>query len=1126
MKALKRPTRFSIPGAIAIQLSILCATASLLCAQTRLQSGDGYIRREGNEWIVGTSGVERRVRLESGHLNLFSLRNKLTGQEYQDAGAAPAEIRFVADGEDVSASGWHWKLRGEQAAPAAQGTLQLDLELESASIRVTKHYVVYPHTSVIREWLTLENISSKAVRINSVDFLHTRLLGSIAQDLQFNYVTGGGNYNGSQLLKTEPMNPAYRRTLDSNRGVQPGNYSSFLPLIFLLNRTRAEGIAVGWDYLGHWRFEIRDQDGLPLNMSLELAGFTKNLEPGKKIETPKAFVATFSGGVDELGNQLLDWQYAYLWEFTNADYFAKTRWAVDWPDPWVGEGGTPSADNWGRRLALDLRYVDLLRETGTDILWDDAGWYDKWGTWNAPDWKRTTEYLRKHGMKWVLWYPTFLATPESNVGQQHPDWIIPGQETLEQSIPGTVDWQRRLLDDSVNAWGNYQWRYDIAPAASSNDTDALAADQNFRGLLERFKSDHPQSGIDACDGGGRWISYDIARLAESGEYTDGGVGPYSAYYTSLLVPPDRLHNVVDFDHTYYNATTDRTHLAMDPTWYRDPGDGPDVESIRKDWEIYHYLVAEGVAGRWSHVFRPKVEHDDAIWYFQRMNRDSSKGVILTKHARHGSTYYVTSRLSKSAPGLMDQYRGGAGEMNMATTTSAARLETGIYEDPVDGAFRFYGVPGQGFGPLNVKYKLGGGEESLATKIVKLGAERRVADHFFGMALQLDEPMTITQLGQFDPGNNRGTYALSLIRAADNKVIATADLDMSQTHSDAMGFKYVSLAQPIQLDSSAKPVVIYPRGLIGSATYEVRASVAGVRLHKTGSQLMADGISLDKVAGGELIFLNLPTYPGSGTDHVPPSAPADMTKRVGTNLGTQGIELSWSPSHDDNWISYYEIHKNGRLIGKTATGTFFFDHSDSARNDIDARFEVEAVDGDGNHSPAVLAQRTSGETPSYEALGDFSATQSSKNWAYEEAIEDGTYRDLVWDKNGYEGRWTGSGLGRIGRIWMQPSATYDLARTFIAPMSGMITVSGSIRKDPSAENRASCFVRMLQNSIQVWPVSGWAEVLPDYEKTTNYAISNVRVAAGDKIRFVVKHNGENRADPIVWNPTIVYRDAPP
>src|SRR5208337_717192 len=120
------------------------------------------------------------------------------------------------------------------------------------------------------------------------------------------------------------------------------------------------------------------------------------------------------------------------------------------------------------------------------------------------------------------------------------------------------------------------------------------------------------------------------------------------------------------------------------------------------------------------------------------------------------------------------YRGGPWEMNVATTTSAAVLETGIYEDPVDGAFRFYGLPGQGFGPLNVKYELGGGDESLVTKIVKLGAERRVADQFFGIAIQVDKPMTVTQLGQFDPGNNRGTYTLSLARADDNKVLAMAD----------------------------------------------------------------------------------------------------------------------------------------------------------------------------------------------------------------------------------------------------------------------------------------------------------------------------------------------------------------
>jgi len=1085
------------------------------------------VRREGNEWIMGTSSTERRVRLEGGRFSLVSLRNKVSGREYQDSSNAPAEFRFLVDGQDVGASRWHWKLRAERAIRLEQGELQVDIELESATMQVTKHYVSYPGTSVVREWLTLSNSSPKPVHLSKVDFLHTRLLGSLAQDLQFNYLTGGGNYNGSQLLKAESITPAYQRTLDSNGGIQAGSYSSFLPLVFLQNRNSNEGMAVGWDYLGHWRFEIGSQEGVPLGMSLELAGYEKNLAPGEQVETPKAFLASFSGGIDELGNQLLDWQYAYLWEFTNSEYFAKTRWAVDWPDPWVGEGGTPSADNWGRRLALDLRYIDLLRETGTDVLWDDAGWYDKWGTWNGPDWRRTNDYLRKYDMRWVLWYPTFLATPESKVAQLHPDWMIPGQETLEQSISGTVDWQDKLLNDGVKKWGDFQWRYDIAPAASANDTDSLSADQNFRTLLLRFKSDHPQSGIDACDGGGRWLSYDVARLADSGEYTDGGVGPYSAYYTSLLVPPDKLHNVVDFDHTYYNPATDRTHLAMDPTWYRDPGDGPDVEAIRKDWEIYHYLTAQEVIGRWSHVFRPKVEHDDAIWYFQRMNRDGTKGVILTKHAKHGSTYFVTSRLSKYSAdsGVSDHYRGGAGEMNMATTTSKASLETGIYEDPVDGAFRFYGVAGQGIGPLNVKYQAGTVDESLVTGMVKLGTERQVTDRFFGMALQLDDPMTITQLGQFDPGNNRGTYTLSLVSAEDNAVLATVELDMSATQPDVMGFKYARLSQPLRLQASSKPIIIYPRGLSPRETYLITTNAVGLQLRRTGAELMAEGITLDKISAGELIFLNLPHHPGSGSDRASPTPPSKVTKRLGTNLGVQGIEISWFSGKDDNWISYHEIRKNGKIIGRAARGSFFFDHTDSARNDIDAVFEVVAVDGDGNRSQSVTAQPSPGEPQTYEALGDFSPTQLGRQWAYEEAGQDGSYRQLVWDKGGYEGRWRGSGLGRIGRIWMQPSAQYDLSRTFIVPAPGMVSTAGVIRKDPSSENLASCFVRVLLNAEQVWPNEGWAEVRPNYDLPTTYEITNLRVTSGDKIRFVVKHNGENRMDPIVWDPAIVIQSSP-
>jgi len=1113
--------RISSRALLGVTLTLL-ATVLSLHAQTNEQSKDGYVRREGNHWILGTSTVEKRIRLGDGQFSAVSLINKASGKEYQYTKTAVAEIRFFVDGHDVSASNWHWTLRDAKVFRLSQGELQLDIQVESSGLLVTKHFVVYPGTSVIREWLTLKNSSSGPMQISRVDFLHSQFLSSSTHDLQFNYLTGGGNYNGSQLLKSEPMSPKYQRTLDSNGGIQPGNYSSYLPLVFLLNPVAKEGVAVGWDYLGHWRFEVGSEGGSPVSMNLTLAGFDKSLAAGEEIDTPKAFVAIFSGGVDELGNQILDWEYAYLWDFTNPQYFAKTRWAVDWPDPWVGEGGTPSADNWGRRIALDLRYVDLLRETGTDILWDDAGWYDKWGTWNGPDWKRTNDYLRKHDMRWVLWYPTFLATPESKIGQQHPEWLISGQQTLEQSIRATADWQNHVLDESVAAWGDYQWRYDIAPAASANDTDALAADQNFRRVLERFKNQHPQSGIDACDGGGRWISYDIARLADSGEYTDGGVGPYSSYYSSLLVPPDKLHNVVDLDHTYYNASTDRMHLAMNPTWYRDPGDGPDVEAIRKDWEIYHYLSAQGVVGRWSHIYRPKVDHDDAIWYFQRMNRDGSKGVILTKHEKHGATYYLTSRLAKAAPDSSDHYRGDAGVMNVVTTTSAATLDTGIYEDPVDGAYRYYGVTNEAFGPLNLKYQASAGDESLVTRIVKPGADRKAAEKLFGMSLQLDHPITVTELGQFDPGNNRGTYTLSLINAEDGKALAATDLDMSHTYPDAMGFKYSKLVTPIRLESLSQPVVIYPRGLRPSETYEVRGSNSGLILHETGAKLMAQGIQLDKIPAGELIFLNLPAYPGSGTDHVAPSAPSRVTKRLGSNLGVQGIEVSWAPSEDDNWISYYQVRKNGESAGRVAKGTFFFDHSRNARDGVNATFEVASVDGDGNRSAFVLAQEVAGEPKTYEAMGDFSPNQGFDHWIYEQTNDGANYAALTWDKGGYEGRWTGSGLGRIGRIWMQPSVTYEVARTFVVSAAGTIETYGEIRKDPSAENKMSAFVRIVQNSRQIWPPEGWAEVAPTYDSPIRYKLADLPVAVGDKIRFVVKHNGENRADPIVWDPIIVLK----
>lgn len=54
-------------------------------SQFSLQSKDGYVRHEGTDWVLGTSVVEKRIRLKDGQFVLASLRNKKSGREYQDA---------------------------------------------------------------------------------------------------------------------------------------------------------------------------------------------------------------------------------------------------------------------------------------------------------------------------------------------------------------------------------------------------------------------------------------------------------------------------------------------------------------------------------------------------------------------------------------------------------------------------------------------------------------------------------------------------------------------------------------------------------------------------------------------------------------------------------------------------------------------------------------------------------------------------------------------------------------------------------------------------------------------------------------------------------------------------------
>ena len=104
--------------------------------------------------------------------------------------------------------------------------------------------------------------------------------------------------------------------------------------------------------------------------------------------------------------------------------------------------------------------------------------------------------------------------------------------------------------------------------------------------------------------------------------------------------------------------------------------------------------------------------------------------------------------------------------------------------------------------------------------------------------------------------------------------------------------------------------------------------------------------------------------------------------------------------------------------------------------------------------------------------------------------------------------------------MQPSAAMELSRTFVPPEAGSVNLYGQVEKDPSADPTAPVFVRICHENEKIWPAAEWA-LAPAYGASLTYEVKDIVVRKGEAIRFVVRRNGENRAEPIIWNPSVVF-----
>src|ERR1700704_3089330 len=144
-------------------LPLLVILPSVAAVATK--SGDGYISRTADTWTLGTVKVERKITLSKGRFLTISLKDKVSGRELLTPGTVSEEIGAVLDGKEISSASGGWKLVSANDHVGPNGELQLDLALRLGHLQATKTYVVYPETSIIREWASFKNVGPKPLRI-------------------------------------------------------------------------------------------------------------------------------------------------------------------------------------------------------------------------------------------------------------------------------------------------------------------------------------------------------------------------------------------------------------------------------------------------------------------------------------------------------------------------------------------------------------------------------------------------------------------------------------------------------------------------------------------------------------------------------------------------------------------------------------------------------------------------------------------------------------------------------------------------------------------------------------------------------------------------------------------------
>lgn len=645
-----------MPRSICVILFIHICAVSAFGADS-LVSGDAYVcfDAETRVWTCGTGLIEQQLQLDDGHFRLAKLSNRLTGSEYV-SGAGSDEFHFLFGGIEYTGESGGFTLRDYQisrmavpkASPGIDPGVSLVLNLEHPFFLISLHYDIFASTprtqlGMIRKWCRITNRTSQMQLLSDISMNRLRFKPEDSMRFTLYDWTGGGAGKDVNLMQSQTFQKTKARTFFSMAG-QPdfraddiySGSASYHPFFVLEDPKAHDGFFFGFNYLGPWSARIwnpgdNEKGGFPIQSQLEL--HTEPLEPSGTFETPNSFIGIYTGDLDNVGEQMQDWQATFKWDYTREQYlFLASIFNPYWNDPKYKQ-----KTELHKQVMWDI--AERCRRTGVQIAHEDDFWFDERGrgVWEGIEWTELVSYLRQSGIIFKLWIcPQHFAegTPQD---LDHPDWA------LDPKVPDGVtvwygrgfccasaeahNYMREFMLAREKRYGTFFWRLDgwiQAPCASSKHDHPSGQPhvqqyRHYLELLREVKGANQEMGIQGCNSGGEWVNWDKFELIENNQTSDGG-DPDALYYLSYFWPVAKMVN-------------------------GGSGRGDEVNA-RKEIVLRRFFRQEGIYDRYMKVYHPRAEGASTVHtYIEFTNATRTKAVILQDELPKGEVVVYPKSLT-------------------------------------------------------------------------------------------------------------------------------------------------------------------------------------------------------------------------------------------------------------------------------------------------------------------------------------------------------------------------------------------------------------------------------------------------------------------------------------------------